>query len=125
MTPKARLVEIDQELNGLTFRPTAGSVFLNTATKVTPWFLGAALPLGALAAAFGKFGVANDQQLGRIIGAGAAIFGGLLLIEAFVCLGTVIDHWVSEADSAKARAQRVTDLQAERETLTTSRPSQP
>lgn len=114
---RLRLVEIDQELRALTDRPTAGSVFLASAQKLTPWFLGASLPLAGLALAFGKFNVTSGPAVEKLIGGGVAILGGLLLIEGLVCFGTVIDHWISEADSQQARNRRLAELNAERDAL--------
>ncbi len=134
VTPRQRLIEIDQELYGLAFRPTAGSVFVASLKKLTPWFVGAALPLGALAVIAGSatprqtagVNATSDANVTRLFGIGTAVLGAVLLLELIVCAGTVIDHWVSEADTAKARAARVTELEAERAALNaTSRPSQP
>lgn len=130
VSPRQRLLEIDQELDGLAHRPTGGSVFLASFKKLTPWFLGAALPLGALGVLAGLGGNQNtprftDTATLKLFGIATAVLGGVLVLDLLVCAGSVIDHWVGEADSAKARAQRVTELEAERAALTTSRPSPP
>lgn len=120
---KVRLFEIDQELTALTVRPTAGGVFLSSFRTLTPWFLGAAVPIGGLGILFGLGGNSAstartvDATVGKVFGIGTAVLGGLLLLELFVCVGTVIDHWVGEADGAKERAKRVAQLEAERAAL--------
>jgi hypothetical protein len=119
---RLRLLEIDQSLGELLNRKSSAAVFVDTEKRMGPWFAIGSAPFMLIGAIVPQIqgGTVELTHGGKDLNSVAAVGGvllGIIAVNLAICLGVLIDHWITEADSGPARQRQVDSLRAERLSL--------